>query len=534
MQKKIFEYLLDQKDFGALLADGAVDLTPSQLARVKETAKEQSEDELLKRKMAAATEPGYRESVLAPSIMNIFKNIGGQKEQQPIDSLHEETRQPEPAKTPAISETTKNTSGKILNTIGSPTPMGITDKTTDLQLLNMIYDLMVKKQEIETSDYEQYLSRDEEREKRLQQNHDDIVAALTGFSNKEIPAQESSKKKIPKKEKKPKHQTGMTVTKPGKSGLFSKPSGKSGLFSKPNAPSGVFTGGSVAGRVAVGAAVGVGISAVATSVGAVESGRAGGYNATFGDEVQKNGKIVNKKGYISTQKAFGKNLTEMTLEEVKQFGQMRSKVSKNSGAVGKYQFMPTTLFGETRGGKFYPGLVQELDIPMTALFDGPLQEKLYKRLESRNNATLKTAGVPLTPGYQYMATYIGAGGAIAVYQNRDKDMTVAQAMIGAGYTPPGKENNPELYKIKTYQFEKILEGRLNSVKKPDAPAVTPNKQGEKLSQDSVQNKLLKDDAAITQAVTNNNTTNITLQQKTAEKRPQEDDTNPYERKLKYG
>jgi hypothetical protein len=56
-----------------------------------------------------------------------------------------------------------------------------------------------------------------------------------------------------------------------------------------------------------------------------------------------------------------------------------------------------------------------------------------------------------------MAHYLGAGGAAAVYNNRDKDMTIAQAMATKGYAVG---NNRELYEKKTKDFEQILTERL--------------------------------------------------------------------------
>jgi hypothetical protein len=70
----------------------------------------------------------------------------------------------------------------------------------------------------------------------------------------------------------------------------------------------------------------------------------------------------------------GKKLTEMTLTEVKAFGEYRSQGGAGAGAVGKYQFMPSTLFGRTdKKGVFHQGLVQKLKKPMGAKFNKELQ-----------------------------------------------------------------------------------------------------------------------------------------------------------------
>jgi hypothetical protein len=88
----------------------------------------------------------------------------------------------------------------------------------------------------------------------------------------------------------------------------------------------------------------VGVAAGATAVidqaiGAAESG--GNYDITYGDSLDKKGNIVPSKTYAAPPK----KLTEMTLSEVREFGIKRSENGQGAGALGKYQMMPTTLFG---------------------------------------------------------------------------------------------------------------------------------------------------------------------------------------------
>ena len=212
------------------------------------------------------------------------------------------------------------------------------------------------------------------------------------------------------------------------------------------------------------AKVAVGVAAISTATSAIGGAESGGnYDITFGDRVdKKTGKIVNSKGYKTPEDLYGKKLTEMTLGEVKEFGQKRSATSKNSGAAGKYQFMPTTLFGYDKGGKHIPGLVDQAGLDMNTKFTPEVQEKLQSILEKQNEASLKKQGIEVTIGNKYMAHYIGAGGAGAVNRakNRGENKTVAQAMIDEGLKAPGRENNPELYEIKVKDFEGILQQRL--------------------------------------------------------------------------
>jgi len=181
----------------------------------------------------------------------------------------------------------------------------------------------------------------------------------------------------------------------------------------------------------------------------------GNPNVTFGDRVDKQGKIHHT--YLSPEESkFKKPLTQMTLAEVEEFQRIRESRSPNTGAVGKYGFMHSTLFGNKRG----VGLVQQLGLDMNTVFSEDVQEKLNALMQNQNIQQLKNKGVPITPGYQYMATYIGAKGASEVHEStlKGEDKTVAQIMMEHGHKVG--EKNKELYKIKAKDFEKVLNDRL--------------------------------------------------------------------------
>jgi muramidase (phage lysozyme) len=237
----------------------------------------------------------------------------------------------------------------------------------------------------------------------------------------------------------------------------------------------------------VGIGVGIGAAAIATTaIGGAESG--GNYNVTFGDKVdKKSGKIKNPR-FKTTQDVFGKDLTDMTLSEVKEFGRIRSENGQGAGAVGKYQFMPSTLFGTKKG----VGLVQQLGLDMNTKFTPEVQDKLQELLHAQDVKTLKRLGVPITPGYEYMAHYIGAGGAAAVYKSiqMGEDKTVAQVMADHNFSVG---NNPELNKIRASEFEGILQGRLEKRggMSPHSSADDIPQLGNKINSISKQNKDLK-------------------------------------------
>ena len=202
----------------------------------------------------------------------------------------------------------------------------------------------------------------------------------------------------------------------------------------------------------------------------------GNYNVSFGDRELSpgSGRFTNTAKQLT-----GKSLTDMTLKEVQDYQLTRGA----NGAVGKYQFMQTTLFGRQGKKGWIPGLVQqEKDIDInTTRFTGDIQERLQKRFLEQNTAFLKSKNIPVTPGNQYMAHYVGTGGTQAVHEaiKNDPNMIVADAMKAKGY-PIG--NNPDLYKHTVGNFESVLAGRLFNptakLKKPE------NNRGEKLASSS--------------------------------------------------
>jgi hypothetical protein len=190
-------------------------------------------------------------------------------------------------------------------------------------------------------------------------------------------------------------------------------------------------------------------------IGAAESGN--NYDVAFGDRADKqSGEISNSIGLVTAKEFGGKSLSEMTLAEVQRFQTTRNFQKQGTGAVGKYQFMPNTLFGKG-------GLVEKAGLSMNDKFSPANQEKMNDILQQQNKNTLQGAGVAPTPGNMYMAHYIGAGGAIAVNQaaKRGEDITVAQALVKAGHRDP-TSNNPELARLKVGSFEQTLASRLGA------------------------------------------------------------------------
>ena len=185
---------------------------------------------------------------------------------------------------------------------------------------------------------------------------------------------------------------------------------------------------------------------------ASESG--GRYDLSFGDAPQKDGTIVNVLGksknfpqlagkIIMTPKDFsGKPLNEMTLAEVKEFQEYKNREAPNTNAVGKYQFMRTTLFG--KDGK--SGLVGQMKLPMDTIFSPDTQELLQATMREGNAATLKKEGVAVTDANLNLANAVGAGGVVKLLKPENANKNALDVL---GYARGGAValSNPQLDKL---------------------------------------------------------------------------------------
>ena len=204
----------------------------------------------------------------------------------------------------------------------------------------------------------------------------------------------------------------------------------------------------------------------------------------------------------------------MTLSEVKAFTDYRNKDRENTGAVGKYGFIPSTLFGKTVNGVFNPGLVQLTPgINMNTKFTPDVQEKLASVNLQRNKNELIKNGIEITPGNLKMAWYIGPEGTRLIHEavnSGQGNKSVAQIMMEHGH-PVGKENR-ELETIKAKDFEGVLQQRMEKGGNvhPIPKDVSQINKGQQLSVQSKENKELKGSTKSSQtlAVINNMNRNI--------------------------
>lgn len=412
------------------------------------------------------------------------------------------------------------------------------DSPEAVECLGYIYKSLKQSAEDKKVADEQKRNRLEQEDAEEETRNQEIIKALTGRVKKEKPYRDE-KGRFAKRPTEPKEKPASFKSNPART---SNPTPST-------APTSTKTSGIGSSIVSTALKVGAGVAIVgsmSSAIGASESG--GDYNISYGDRFdKKSGKIINVATDPITKKPLnlmtpeeysgGKKLTEMTLSEVKAFGEYRSKNGAGAGAVGKYQFMPSTLFGRyDKQGKFRPGLVQQLNKSMSDKFDGPMQEELQQLLHGQDTNALKKAGVPITPGYEYMAHYIGAGGAIAVYNsiNRGEDKTVAQVMMDAGYSVG---NNKELYELRAVNFEKELQRRLEKkggLSSPHSSAAS----GDQINKSSNDNKNLKRDVDSsnnkpTPSVVNNNVNSVKSKKQTATVTVEGfDDTNTYQKKVR--
>lgn len=423
-----------------------------------------------------------------------------------------------------LKEKTRETAQSLMNILNDESVQSFGAKTPDIEVLTGVYKMMLK---IQADNMMQKDWEDDQVDMRYlndEMRHKELIDALS-FSGKfkttkkpKVVSEKEQKPKDKKRTEKTKKETAQLV----KTKKVGKPKQVSITPSVPTAVGGT----SILPKLAVGAVAAVGLGAATSAIAGAESG--GDYDVTYGDHRDKSGKLVNSKGYPTPEQMFNKKLTDMTLAEVKEFGRIRSSISPNSGAAGAYQFMPTTLFGNSKS----PGLVQQLGLSMDMKFDAKTQDALNNLLQKQNRDSLAARGVPLTAGNEYMAHYIGAAGAAAVYRNKDSSLTVAEVMAKANLTPPGKENNPELYKIRAVEFESVLADRIAKRKQlmPHSSGQSVGVNIDNMSKDNKQlNEQLATPASSSSVV---NQTNMNMYQPQQQNRPNQsyDDRSAYEKK----
>jgi len=201
MDDVTFRELLDAGEIGLIMMDGGQNLTKKQLEQVKEKAKEQAEDNLLKKKMAQAQKPAYTESQLTPVIRKLIENSSGMTPEQkkdPVEKIAQEETKPETARAEtkvkaSVSDKSKKTAessvasftGKLKGLFKKGEEKNLTpEKYTSEGLLGSIFELMVDNHEIRKLETEKNMVELKLEDLEEQRRHKEILGALKGEEEK--------------------------------------------------------------------------------------------------------------------------------------------------------------------------------------------------------------------------------------------------------------------------------------------------------------------------------------------------------------
>ena len=170
-------------------------------------------------------------------------------------------------------------------------------------------------------------------------------------------------------------------------------------------------------------------------IGKSEGGQSG-YNATYGYGYGKQDPLIEKMFGV------GKKLTDLSINEVLMYAQARGG---NKGAVGKYQFMPSTLRDLVSKASGYA-------IHHQTKFTPQVQDTLYGIFSQSNVKVLKANGIPITPENIHLAHAVGAGAAVKLIKHPDQNANIQDVL---GYKKEVRETNPHL-NVPIFKYRETL------------------------------------------------------------------------------
>ena len=170
-------------------------------------------------------------------------------------------------------------------------------------------------------------------------------------------------------------------------------------------------------------------------IGQSEGGQSG-YNATYGYGYGKQDPLIEKMFGV------GKKLTDLSIGEVLMYAQARGG---NKGAVGKYQFMPSTLRDLVSKASGYA-------IHHQTKFTPQVQDTLYGIFSQSNVKVLKANGIPITPENIHLAHAVGAGAAVKLIKHPDQNANIQDVL---GYKKEVRETNPHL-NVPIFKYRETL------------------------------------------------------------------------------
>jgi len=170
-------------------------------------------------------------------------------------------------------------------------------------------------------------------------------------------------------------------------------------------------------------------------IGQSEGGQSG-YNATYGYGYGKQDPLIEKMFGV------GKKLTDLTIDEVLMYTKARGG---NKGAVGKYQFIPTTLKELVSKASGYA-------IHFQTKFTPQVQDTLYGIFSQSNVKVLKANGIPITPENIHLAHAVGPQGAVTLIKHSDQNANIQDVL---GFKKEARETNPHL-NVPIFKYRETL------------------------------------------------------------------------------
>ena len=173
-------------------------------------------------------------------------------------------------------------------------------------------------------------------------------------------------------------------------------------------------------------------------IGKSEGGQSG-YNATYGYGYGKQDPLIEKMFGV------GKKLTDLSIGEVLMYTEARGG---NRGAVGKYQFMPTTLTHLVSKASGYA-------IHYQTKFTPEVQDTLYGIFSQSNVKVLKANGIVATPENIHLAHAVGAEGAVKLIKHADQNANIQDVL---GFKKEVRETNPHL-NVPIFKYRETLSAK---------------------------------------------------------------------------
>lgn len=476
MDDKTFQELIKKGELSLILMDGGVDLTPSQMRKVKAIAKELSDKKLQDMAFELASSPGYKEMMLTPIMARLMKQTFRDKQQPETPTTDQESVQ---TNTPEPKAEKKETAPRPepKHTSVSSTPIqNVEEGDSEIDILNKMFNFMKDDYDFKNEKHKKDTSNKKKQVEDSSRRSDELIGLFTGKKRK--PGKKVEKKKTEEK-KKP------TAEKvPSK-----EPSKPSAVSEKPIGirPSTIIAG--------IG---GVGLAGVAAKISANESsGSTTQANIVAGTN-KKEHQIVKGNIDVTTGKEFDKPLNEMTIGEAVALGKRRGAHYKGKGgsALGKYQFIPGTL--ETTAKKLYG------DDWQNRIFDDQAQEDINMTFLYGNAERLQKAGLPVSDASLYMMHFFGnptQAGMVLNGSDNDSMKNILNYYYDSGKSKiDAAKQNPAVaaltvgeYKKKylsKYDFKSVdisMENKVPISNKPEIPQKLKPESGKKPSGVSVSN-----------------------------------------------